>query len=391
MSGSRIQLRGTTWNHSRGFLPMVATAQRFSELHPHVEITWERRSLKAFEDYPVERLAAEYDLIVLDHPAVGQGARKGALLPLDEHLPADFLQDQARHSTGASHESYAYNGHQWSLAIDAAAPVAFWRDDLLHARGLTVPQTWDELMGLAAAGHVEVPAAPINCLMNFYSLCIAHGETPFTQPDRICAREVAQRALAQLRDLLSRCEPGCWHRNPIASHDLVSAMENTQLLYCPLAYGYSNYARPGYAPHRLTSGEPPTIRGERLHTTLGGAGLGISASARHPRVAAAYAAFVATGTTQRTLYTHSGGQPGHRTAWLEDENNRLTHGYFAATLPVLDRAYLRPRYAGYLKFQDRAGPVVHEALQGRTTDSTALDLLDALYRESLDGQSHAAA
>jgi hypothetical protein len=31
-------LRGITWNHSRGFVPMVATAQRFSELNPSVEI-----------------------------------------------------------------------------------------------------------------------------------------------------------------------------------------------------------------------------------------------------------------------------------------------------------------------------------------------------------------
>lgn len=391
MSGSRIELRGTTWNHSRGFLPMVATAQRFSELHPHVEITWERRSLKAFEDYPVERLAAEFDLIVLDHPAVGQGARNGALLPLDDHLPAEFLADQARHSTGASHESYRCNGHPWSLAIDAAAPIAFWRDDLLAARGVGVPKTWNDVLALAAAGHVEVPAAPINCLMNFYSLCIAHGETPFTAPDRICAREVGHAALGRLRELLARCDRGCWNRNPIASHDLVASAENTQLLYCPLAYGYSNYARTGYAAHRLSSGEPPTIAGQPLRTTLGGAGLGISATTRHPRVAAAYAEFVASGATQRTLYTQSGGQPGHRTAWLDAENNRIAGGYFAATLPVLDRAYLRPRYAGYLKFQDRAGPVLHEALQGRVADSAALDQLDVLYRESLGGQSHAAA
>ena len=100
---------------------MVATAQRFTELHPDIEITWERRSLKSFEDYPVERLAQEYDLIVLDHPSVGQGARTGALLPLDEHLPVDFLADQAQNSVGASHASYRFNDRQWALATDAAA------------------------------------------------------------------------------------------------------------------------------------------------------------------------------------------------------------------------------------------------------------------------------
>jgi len=31
-------LRGITWGHSRGYLPLVAAAQRFAELHPGVEI-----------------------------------------------------------------------------------------------------------------------------------------------------------------------------------------------------------------------------------------------------------------------------------------------------------------------------------------------------------------
>ncbi len=63
-----IELRGIAWNHSRGFTSVVATAQRFEELYPEVRITWEKRSLQAFADSPMDRLAAEYDLIVMDHP-----------------------------------------------------------------------------------------------------------------------------------------------------------------------------------------------------------------------------------------------------------------------------------------------------------------------------------
>ncbi|HVU34513.1 MAG TPA: extracellular solute-binding protein [Opitutaceae bacterium] len=390
MSTSRIKLRGITWNHSRGFLPMAATAQRFGELHPEVEITWDKRSLRAFEDQPVERLATNYDLIVLDHPAVSQGARHGALLPLDENLPAEFLLDQARNSVGASHASYAFDGHHWALAIDAATPVAFWREDLLAANGGRPPQTWEQLLDLARAGRVEVPAAPINCLMNFYSLCLAAGETPFTLADRVASRDVALAAFLRLRELLSHIEPGCWDRNPIASHDRVAGPGNTAIAYCPLAYGYSNYAREGYAAHRLAFGEPPLIDGAPLRTTLGGAGLGVSAKTRHPEAALAYAQFVASASVQRTVYTQNGGQPGHRAAWNDEENNRQTGGYFANTLPVLDRAYLRPHYPGYLKFQDHAGPVLHDALRGVSPVDAALDQIDLLYRHSRAGQAHAA-
>jgi len=63
-----IILKGITWNHSRGFLPMVATAQRFAELYPNVQITWEKRSLQAFADYSIQELAERFDLLVIDHP-----------------------------------------------------------------------------------------------------------------------------------------------------------------------------------------------------------------------------------------------------------------------------------------------------------------------------------
>ena len=378
-----LRLRGMTWSHTRGYLPVVATAQRFQELHPEIEIVWEKRSLKGFEEFPVEKLAADYDLVVIDHPFVGYAAAHGPLLPLDEHLPADFLADQAANSVGASHPSYSYGGHHWALAIDAATPVAFQRDDLLARLGLAAPRTWDELLALARAGHVEIPAAPINCLMNFYTFCAAHGETPFATRERVASPEAGRAALATLRELISLCDPGCWSRNPIASHDLVASAENTRVACCPLAYGYSNYAREGYAARRLTFGAPPSFAGAALRTTLGGTGLAVSALRPHRAAALAYAQFSASAEIQRTLYTAAGGQPGHRAAWLDATNNALTNDSFARTLPALDHAFLRPRHDGYMEFQERGGPVVHAALRGTLSDTEALARLDALYRRSL--------
>ena len=385
-----IRLRGMTWGHTRGFLPVVATAQRFQELHPDVEIVWEKRSLKAFEEFPVEKLAADYDLMVIDHPFVGYAAAHGPLLPLDEHLPAEFLADQAANSVGASHPSYTYGGHHWALAIDAATPVAFWRADLLSRLGFSAPRTWDELLALARAGHVEVPAAPINCLMNFYTFCVASGETPFATRERVASAEVGRAALARLRELITLCDPGCWTRNPITSHDLVASASNTRVAYCPLAYGYSNYARPGYAAHRLTFGSPPSFAGQALRTTLGGTGLAVSALRPNRAAALAYAQFTASPEIQRTLYTAAGGQPGHRAAWLDAANNAASGDYFARTLPVLDNAFLRPRHNGYMEFQERGGPVVHAALRGTLSDAEALAQLDALYLHSLASASHLA-
>lgn len=384
MSSSSRILRGMTWAHTRGYLPMVATAQRFHELHRDIDIVWEKRSLRAFEEFPIDELAKEYDLIVLDHPFVGYAAQHGPLLPLDEHLPASFLDELAVNSVGASHASCFFGGHQWALAIDAATPVAFWREDLLNRHNLTVPSTWDELLALARRGHVELPALPINSLMNFYMLCVALGEAPFASSERVASAETGVGALRLLRELVKACDPGCLRRDPIASHDLVAGAANVRAAYCPFAYGYSNYATEGYAQHRLTFGEPPRFKGAPLCSTLGGTGLAVSALRPHTREAVAYAQFVASERVQRTLYTRAGGQPGHRAAWLDATNNRLTNDYFSRTLPVLDRAYLRPRYSGYLTFQQAAGPLVHAALLGDPADDVAiLSQLDSLYRASL--------
>ncbi len=384
MSRSLRPLRGITWGHTRGLVPLQATAQRFSEVRPDVEIVWEKRSLRQFEEFPIQQLAETHDLLVIDHPFIGFAAEHGIFLPLDEWLPREFISDQERNSVGASHSSYVWDKHLWALAIDAAAPVAAWRPDLLQARHDSVPMTWNEVLTLADSGAVEVPGAPINCLMNFLGLCATAGEAPFTGQDRVVGEDTGVWALERLSELMALCPAEGLDRNPIQSLELLASVANTRQAYCLFPYGYSNYAGDGYADHALKFGDVPLVSaGRPLITTLGGTGLAISARTSQPRLAADYAAFVASGRTQRTLYARSGGQPGHRSAWVDHENNRLTRDYFRATLPTLDRAFVRPRYAGFLPgFQESAGPIVHRCMRGKLTPRTALAELDALYAGS---------
>jgi multiple sugar transport system substrate-binding protein len=374
-----VHLRGITWNHTRGFLPMVATAQRFSELHPEVQITWEKRSLQQFADSPLADLAARFDLMVIDHPSIGEAAAHGLVLALDEHLPADFLRDQAANSVGRSHESYLYDGHLYALAIDAATPVAGWRPDLLARAHAEVPRTWDELFALARRGLVTVPAIPIDSLMHLFMMSNALGGEPFSTPDEVLPHQPGREALALLRELVQLAAPGSLDRNPIRTWQLLA--DSDEVAYCPFAYGYSNYSREGYAAARLQAGELVRFRGSPLRSTLGGAGLAISRACRHVPEALAYAEWVASGEVQRTIYTRSGGQPGHRSAWLDAENNRDTLNFFAATLPTLDAAWVRPRFPGFIAFQDAASTIVHRYLQTGGREQEVLAELSAALRQ----------
>ena len=50
-----INLKGMTWDHSRGFDPMIATSKKFQKIHNNkVKIDWDKRPLQAFADRPIE-------------------------------------------------------------------------------------------------------------------------------------------------------------------------------------------------------------------------------------------------------------------------------------------------------------------------------------------------
>jgi multiple sugar transport system substrate-binding protein len=379
-----LVLRAITWGHTRGYLPMVATAQRYNELHPDVRIDWHIRSLQSFADDSITTLSANYDLIVMDHPSVGEAAAHGIFIPLDDFLSEQVLRDQSNNSVGASHASYHIAGHQWALAVDAAAPVAASRPDILEANGFEEPATWDDMLELARAGLVALAGLPLDCLMHWYSLCINEGQTPFTAAATIVDEEVGIAALAAVKQLTMICGESSLTRNPIAAYELMTTSDRYG--YSPLAYGYSNYCRSGYSitsGSPLLFGPPPKRLGKSLSTTLGGAGLAISARCSGLTLDAAlnYAQFVASGPIQTGLFTASGGQPGYRGAWLDAENNRITRNFFMRTLETLDCAYVRPRHARAIEFQTRATAVMDAHLRSRLSSQEALEALNELDRQ----------
>lgn len=372
-----IVLNGITWGHSRGITPLLAVSQRYSELHPDVEIRWKKRSLQEFADYPIEKLTSDYDLLIIDHPWVGCAAATNCVLPLNEYLPADYLQDQANHSVGLSHTSYNYNGKQWALAIDAATPAASYRKDLLQYP----PDTWEEVLELAKNGKVAVPAIPIDLLMNFYTFCIANGKEPFQSEEEVIDHATGISAIETMTQLYNLVDRKMFSCNPIAVAELMSSTND--YWYCPFAYGYSNYSRKGYAKHLLHYADVVSFNGKKLRTTIGGTGLAVSAFSQHKEIAVDFARMIVSGECQRTMYVQHGGQPGHRSAWWDTDANRITNNYFENVLPVMDNGYMRPRYNGYLYFQDHAGDPLQKCLMNDGNPQQALNEMNELYRQSI--------
>ena len=365
---------------------MVATAQRYEELHPEVEIVWKKRTLQEFADKSVTDLAQEYDLLVIDHPWTGAAAAKGMLAPFDDYLPAEFLADQRANSVGRSYESYNFLGKQWALPTDAATPVAASRPDLLQALGLELPKTFEDLLALAKQGRVGFSLLPIDVLMSFYGFCCSLGEEPCQQNDQVISDEIGTQVLRMLKSLSDELDPAFYEKNPFKVFEEMTLRD--QIVYCPFAYGYSNYSREGYARKVLHFHDLVSLNGKTMVSTLGGAGLAVSSQGKHIEVAMDYARFAASPEIQETLYTENGGQPGHLKAWTSDKVNAYTADYFKNTLPTLERAYLRPRYDGHLYFQDHAGDIVVDYLKNGGDEKAVLEKMNKMYRETLVEQQN---
>jgi multiple sugar transport system substrate-binding protein len=174
---SGLCLRGMTWNHSRALPPLVAAAQRFEELHPQVRIVWEKRSLDEFGHSDLAALSRSCDLLVVDHPMLGEVHRDGALVDLQPRLSSTELAEVEADALGECLASYRYEDCLYALPVDAAAPAASYRADLLERDRLQVPRIWDQVIALARRGLVRMPGFPADLFLNFMGMCVSKGSS----------------------------------------------------------------------------------------------------------------------------------------------------------------------------------------------------------------------
>lgn len=372
-----VKLTGITWEHERGYGSMAAAAVAYRAVRPGVEVTWEQRSLQAFADQPLEDLVEQYDLLVIDHPHIPHAAEAGLLAPVDVDSHEEDLAVLASRAVGRSHESYQHLGRQWGLASDAAAQVAVYRPDLLSAP----PRTWDEVLALAREGLVVWPHKPVDAYSSLITVAAGLGEDAMRRAGVFLGEEVLAEALGMLRELARHVPAECREWNPIQTADAVA--ESDTFAYCPLLFGYTNYSRAGFRPHRLQFIDIPSSRRGVSGSLLGGAGVAVSArSARIPE-AIDFAYWVASGPVQEGVYYGGGGQPGHADAWESDRTNADSLDFFRGTRATLEGAYLRPRAARYIDLQNSVSPLVTQAIAGEMDDATLKRRLDEATEQYL--------
>lgn len=368
-----ITLKGMTWDHPRGYEPLAACSALW-KARSGVDITWDRRSLQDFESFPVDELARQYDLIVIDHPHVGQVTREGCLRPFDEARLASI----AKGTVGRSYPSYHWQGKQWALPIDAATQVQAWRPDRLAA----APKDWTAVLELARAGRVALPLRPPHSLMCLYTLCAQRGAPGRVDGPELFDVEVASAVCEDLRAVMQVIDPRCLAMDPIAVFEAM-ALPDARIDCVPLIYGYVNYAWQGFRPVRLGFADIPDVEGRGpVGSALGGTGIAVSARTAHPKEAVDFAVWVADAEAQRGPFAAAGGQPGHAAAWEDDAVNQTAGDFYRATRATLEGAWVRPRHDGYMPFQHAASQRLNAGLLGSKAARDTVHALNALFRES---------
>jgi multiple sugar transport system substrate-binding protein len=369
--------RGLTWDHPRGYAPLDAAAERTASRDGHALLLWDRQPLEGFESSPIAALAGAYDLLVMDHPHVGEAVAQGCLVPLEDIFATDLIAAWDTRMVGRAMASYAWNGQHWALPLDVAAQVMASRADLLPG---PVPGTWEEVVRLAERRPVALAIAGPHAVLMLLAICAALGHPP--QGEKLLPTAAFVEAWRILSLLRARTPAGTAVLNPIALLDAMACSDAIALV--PLVYGYVTYAvaAPGRRPISFDEA-PVAVPGGPHGSVLGGTGIAVTRRAGISARLRDHLSWLLSEPAQTCFIPDHGGQPAARAAWQDDAVNARWAGFYHRTAQTAADAILRPRHDGYIAFQGRAAALIRTALQDGTDAAPVLDRLRTKWRASL--------
>lgn len=361
-----MRFAGLTWDHPRGYRALEAAAARNPGL-----LAWSRQPLEGFESHPLAELAALYDLIVIDHPHIGEVAVDDCIRPLEELFPADEIVRWGEQSIGAALRSYRWGGVHYALPLDVAMQVAA-RDP---GQVPDAPDSWDKVMRLSGQVPTALSLAGPHALLTFYSICLSLGEEPGSAD--LISDAVAHAALGMMRTLAANAPSGTETLNPIA---LLEAIANRAGIgFIPLVFGYVTYAA-AKASHPVLFSEAPRVTpGGRRGSVLGGTGVAMSRKAKPDEALLDHLRWLMSRDVQSGFIPAHAGQPSARTAWHDPAVNAASRDFYAATSETAESAWVRPRFDGYIVFQNKASAIIRRNLSDTSPVAETLRQVRSLW------------
>lgn len=373
--------QGLTWEHPRGYKALEAAAAGLSEAKDGLTIRWERQPLAGFESHPIDDLCRRYDVVVLDHPHIGEAVAKRCLQPLETLFTPEEIATWGRDTIGPCLTSYRYAGSHWALPLDAATQVMALRPDLLDR---DPPRSWSELLALPAKLPICLSLAGPHAILSLMSISVSLGTAPGTgEPGRFLSTEAVAAALDILRPLAARSLPAAEGLNPIGILGRMASGDDLAL--CPLVYGYVNYAAPRDPKVRPVAfhDAPAATATGRPGSTLGGTGIAISRRCQVTPALLDHLRWLMGPEAQTGFIPAHDGQPSRRESWQDGVVNAAWGDFYRSCFKTLEQAWVRPRFDGYIAFQTEASAILRESLAEGQGATPIADRLQGCYAAHL--------
>lgn len=368
-----MTFQGLTWDHPRGYDALAEAARRVNAYREAPLVAWQKQPLEGFESAPIADLAARYDLIVLDHPHIGEAVAEDCLIPLDDLFAPQQIAAWQHDSIGPALASYHWQGRIWAVPLDVATQVVARRADRISE----APESWDEIEHLAQSLPVAMSLGGPHACLTWMSLVASTGAS--VGGAQLVDDAAAVLALERMHRLFQNAPGGSDALNPIGLLETMARSDDIALI--PLIFGYVTYARTGHAPHVVTFSDTPCSAGGRAGV-LGGTGIGFSRRATPSQDLLDHVAWLMTEAVQTDLFPDFGGQPSARAAWRDPKVNQAWGSFYTKTAATAENALLRPRFDGYIAFQTAASNTIRAALKASDAPEHTLATLRMLWRKA---------
>lgn len=364
------------WQSRRATAPVARAMEIYRQRHPEVEITQSIRPLSGFEHQSMESVTEKHDIIIFDHPFCGAIAASDCFVPLDDKLP----ELEKLSFIGISLETYRFRGKLWGAPIDGATQNAIYRPDLLEQLGGTVPTSFDQVLELGRKCRergfwLGTPIATPHALLAIFSYMANMGKPVVADDDMLCdiPADSFAEAYEAVRQVMDLSPPEARQWNSIELHEAMVARDD--IVYAPLVYGYATYGEPdqrhrlGFAP--FAGINAPYCAG----TTIGGTAMGLSRHCKDMEAGLDFMRFMASPNMQDRVVAENNGQPAGLGGWQDAEIDARFNGFFSQLTETMNRAWIRPRFEGYVSLQRLGGTAIADALEQGLGAETARNSL----------------
>jgi ABC-type glycerol-3-phosphate transport system substrate-binding protein/class 3 adenylate cyclase len=366
---------------------MLSQIERFNASHPAIQVRavprlWEGYGI--FDSY-VRFLALQdpaVDVYMVDNPWIPEFVQPGWLLPLEQHVRNEDLDQWADNAVRWGRHS----GHLYGLPINYKANLLFYREDLLANHNLKPPRTIDELAKAAGALQRD-EKLPIG--LGLHALYFYNDVFPFfyasggsvLENDKLVL--ASRQNTAALSALVGLFQPAPGGKSAVLPRELFFG-EWSKTYGAPIqAFGRGDAAFAiGWSRNYFELERPGSVvRGKVGITAIpgvdaaagGGSNFGswylvVSSASQHPAESVEFIRYMLGPDVQRERLVSLGDLPVRKDLLLDPKRSKAV----ASMLPILDRARPRPRVPNERAFDAVVERHLQAAARGDQTPAQAL-------------------